>query len=445
MFNSSLPSGGTRAKTALAIGAILSAAALGLTACSGGGSGTATNPPSTQTPAGDSGVSAAQDMLVPYVGGTAGAADASATPVKIGYITQEGAIPSFPESLVAAQASAKFVNDKLGGIKGHPVELVPCVVVSTQEEALACAQKMASDESIVAVQMSLLTVGTESVYSTLKDRKPVLGQTPASPTDVTTANVYQPWPGSFGVQGGIAKYVADTLHAKNAAVVYDADDPGSSFGAKTLAAAFDSLGVKYNSVGTQTGSADVASALVSAGAAEADVLVRVGSTPSCVPTANAIAQLGITTPVIGLDFCTDDSVRKANGGDLPAWTYVGQARSVFAPENDKEVAAYRAAIEAYAPGAKYSGLAPYAWDAVIIATKMFNQIGTEKVTPNGVAEWWRAFQGPLFMGPEQIQCGFLENKGLPGLCSTAVFFTTYEGKDVWKPSVMVDSKGLGLQ
>ncbi|MCB1274304.1 MAG: ABC transporter substrate-binding protein [Leucobacter sp.] len=422
--------------------AAAAAGALALSACASSGTTPTPAPDEPDAPANSSQV---QDALVPYVGGTAGAADSSQSPIRIGYITQEGGIPSFPESLAAAQAAASLVNEQLGGVKGQPIELVPCIVVSSQEEALACAQQMANDDSIAYVQMSLLTVGTESIYSTLAGKKAVVGQTPASPTDVTTADLYQPWPGSFGVQGGIAKYVSDTLQAKQVAIVYDDDDPGSSFGAKSLAGALDQLKVAYNSVGTQTGSPDVASALVSAGAMEADVVVRVGSTPSCVPTAQAIEQLGITAPVIGLDFCTDDSVREANGGDLPAWTYVGQAQNVFAPENNEQVAVYRAAMASFAPDAKYSGLAPYGWNAVLLGTKMLNELGADGATPAAVADWWEGFNGPLFMGPESIECGFLADAGLRGLCSTAVFFTEYDGNGAWKPSIGVDSRGLGLK
>ncbi|GAA3076965.1 ABC transporter substrate-binding protein [Streptosporangium carneum] len=417
---------------------------LGLTGCSGpesnGQTGANATPAST---AGLPSLSVAQSTLSAYVGGTPGSADAGKPPVHIGFITQHGGIPSFPESQVAAEAAVKFVNDKLGGIGGRPLALVPCVVVSAQEEALNCAQKMANDERVKVVQLSLLTVGTAAVYETLSDRKAVVGQTPASPTDVAAKGVYQPWPGSYGIQGGIAKYVADVLKAKRVAVVYDGDDPGSAFGAKSVAAAFGHLGVSFKQVATQTGSADVASALVSAGALDADAVVRISNTPSCVPTARAVQQLGVKAPIIALDFCTDDSVRQANGGDLPKWTYVGQSRNVLSPRTDQQAAIYRSVMNAYAPRAKVGGLAPYAWDSIILDAKMLNQLGADP-TPAAVSDWWKGFGGPLFLGPDRVACGFLADKGLPSLCSTTVFLAEYQGGDRWERSVEVNAESIGI-
>ncbi|MDF5753079.1 ABC transporter substrate-binding protein [Spongiactinospora sp. TRM90649] len=438
-------SGRARRATAAAAGAVL---LLGLTGCSGQASeqGAKVSESPAPTAGGTSGLpdlGVAQSTLSTYVGGTAKAADTSKPPVHLGFITQQGGIPSFPEALVAAEAGVKFVNEKLGGIDGRPLELVPCVVVSAQEEALNCAQKMAGDDRVKVVQLSLLTVGTASVYDTLRGRKAVVGQTPASPTDVAAKDVYQPWPGSYGIQGGIAKYVADVLKAERVAVVYDGDDPGSSFGAKSVATAFKHLGVTFKQVATQTGSADVASALVSAGALDADAVVRIASTPSCVPTARAVQQLGVKAPVIALDFCTDDSVRKANGGDLPKWTYVGQSRNVLSPGTDQQAAIYRSVMQTYAPNAKAGGLAPYAWNSIILNAKMLNRLGAEP-EPTKVAEWWRGFTGPLFLGPERIDCGFLADKGLPSLCSTTVFLAEYQGGDRWKPSVEVNAESIGI-
>ncbi|MFI0424510.1 ABC transporter substrate-binding protein [Spongiactinospora sp. 9N601] len=430
---------GSRAAVAAGAGLLL-----GLTACAapGSGSGTAASP-SAQVPGALPNLDAARSTLSPYVGGTPGRADSAKPPVHVGFITQHGGIPGFPEAQAAADAAVKFVNERLGGVGGRTLALVPCVVVSAQEEALNCAQKLAGDERVRVVQLSLLTVGTASVYSTLRGRKAVVGQTPASPTDVTAEGVYQPWPGSYGIQGGIAKYVAEVLKAKRVAVVYDGDDPGSSFGAKSVASAFGQLGVTFKQVATQTGSADVASALVSAGALDADAVVRIASTPSCLPTARAVQQLGVKAPVIALDFCTDDSVRRANGGDLPAWTYVGQSRNVLSPETDRQAAVYRSVMNAYAPGAKAGGLAPYAWNSVILTAKMLNEIGPEPA-PDAVSAWWKGFRGPLFLGPERISCGFLAGKGLPSLCSTTVFLSPYRGAGRWDRSVEVNAESIGI-
>lgn len=430
--------------------AVAAAGALGLVllaGCSSASPGATTSSgssPSTDSSAGAVSLTEAGKQLAAYVGGTAGKADPAKPPVYLGFITQQGGIPSFPEAQTAVDAAVRFVNENLGGINGREVKLVPCVVVGTQEEAQNCAQQMAHDSRIQLVQLSVLTAGTSAIYSTLHDVKPVVGQTPASPTDVSAPGVYFPWPGSYGIEGGIARYLVDTLKAKKAAVVYDNDDQGAAFGAKSVAAALGQLGVSFKSVATQAGSANVATALVSAGALDADAVVRIANTPSCVPTARAAQQLGVKAPIIAMDFCMDDSVRKANGGDLPAWTYVGQTRNVLAPAFDQQTAIYRSVMHAYAPQAVVTGTAPSAWDSIILDAKMLNQLGAANPKPAAVTQWWQNFHGPVFLGPDRIDCGFLADKALPDLCSTTVFVSAYHGGGKWTPSVQVNPQALGI-
>ncbi len=437
--------GRRRAAAIIGAGALTALAACSPANTAAGGQGSATAGPSdAASSAGAVSLEAARSQLAAYVGAQPGKADPAKPPVYLGFITQQGGIPSFPEAKTAADAAVRFINDNLGGVNGHPVKLVTCVVVSSQEEAQNCAQQMAHDARVRVVQLGLLTTGAAAIYATLRDVKPVVGQTPASPTDVTAPGVYFPWPGSYGIEGGIARYLADTLKAKKAAVVYDGDDQGAAFGAKSVAAALGQLGIAHTEVAAQTGSANVATALVSAGALAADAVVRIGNTPSCVPTARAAKQLGVKAPIIALDFCMDDAVRKANGGDLPPWTYVGQTRNVLAPGYDAQSAVYRAVMRAYAPDAVVTGTAPSAWDSIILDAKTLNQLGDAAPTPAAVTRWWQDFHGPVFLGADHVACGFLADKGLPGLCSTTVFLSPYRGGGAWSPSVQVNPQALGI-
>ena len=86
-----------------------------------------------------------------YVGGS-GAADASLSPVKIGYFNQQGgAIEVTHTNIDGINAAVKYVNEEAGGIGGHPLEVVTCYVANTEEEGQQCGQKFANDDSIVAV------------------------------------------------------------------------------------------------------------------------------------------------------------------------------------------------------------------------------------------------------------------------------------------------------
>src|SRR3982074_2484626 len=83
-----------------------------------------------------------------FTGASAGRADASKSPVVIGFVNDEGGIPSFPEGSAAAQAAVKFVNDNLGGVGGHPVQLKVCSVAGSEEQGQGCAQQFVGDKQI---------------------------------------------------------------------------------------------------------------------------------------------------------------------------------------------------------------------------------------------------------------------------------------------------------
>ena len=109
-----------RRRTALGLAPI--ALALTLAACGSSGDSTTSNSSKTSSgaTAGATNLSSAAGVYQPFVGGSSGKADASQSPVVIGFVNDEGGIPSFPEGSVAAEAAVEFVNDNLGGVAGHP-------------------------------------------------------------------------------------------------------------------------------------------------------------------------------------------------------------------------------------------------------------------------------------------------------------------------------------
>ena len=75
---------------------------------------------------GDQTVSAGVSDYADYVGAKAsGAADSSKAPITIGWVNQEGGPTDVgPGATKGADLAVKYLNEKLGGIDGHPVEAV---------------------------------------------------------------------------------------------------------------------------------------------------------------------------------------------------------------------------------------------------------------------------------------------------------------------------------
>src|SRR5947209_11847400 len=73
-------------------------------------------------------VAAASDFGLKYTGGVAGKADPSKTPITVGYVNEEGAVPAFPEATSGIEAAVKYINTELGGVGGHPIVLEKCLI-----------------------------------------------------------------------------------------------------------------------------------------------------------------------------------------------------------------------------------------------------------------------------------------------------------------------------
>src|SRR5215204_2196604 len=123
----------TRAMALLGLAALLGACA---DDGSGGGGGGASSDAAAPAE-----VEADNEWALAYTGGTEGPADESLDPITVGYINQEGGVPSFPEATAGIEAAVEYVNGELGGVEGHPVELATCMV-QAEEDGQRCATQM---------------------------------------------------------------------------------------------------------------------------------------------------------------------------------------------------------------------------------------------------------------------------------------------------------------
>ena len=141
-----------------------------------------------------------------YVGGS-GAADASLTPIKIGYISQEGgAVEVGPTNDDGVEIGIKFINEQAGGIGGHPIQLVKCYIASTEEEGQQCGQQMANDKDIVAVIEGPVAVGAESMFAALGD-KPVVQGVSVNAVDPVQKSALDPHGVGAQVHPGAVRHV----------------------------------------------------------------------------------------------------------------------------------------------------------------------------------------------------------------------------------------------
>lgn len=367
------------------------------------------------------------DTALAYTGGTEGAADSSKEPVVIGFVTQDGGIPGWPETTPSAKAAVDYINKELGGIDGHPLELKTCLIVSSEEEGQKCGQEMANDPDVRAVVTGQMIVGNASLYATIGDSKPVFG-TPTVPADYDTNNNFNLLGAGFTGLPAMAIYAATTLKAKNVAMVY-ADEPGGQAAAGLVQQFLDGYGVSLTKVPVPTTSTDVIGAITAAKAQSADVFLAVVTAPLCIQIAKAKQQLNLDVPVVSTVLCTDKAVADALGA-TPAWTFGQDTESPFLPDDSAEAATFVAKLHQYAgDDANIAGFAPHPFAKILTLAKLMNQLGFDAATPAAIADATRSFTGPMWMGGPNIKCGVMPD--VKAICNTGARVYSYDDDGGW--------------
>jgi branched-chain amino acid transport system substrate-binding protein len=416
-------------RTALALapfGLALALAACGSSSSSTTG-GTSTGSSSAK-PAGAN-LSQAAGAYQSFVGGTAGKAGSS-SPVFIGFVNDEGGIPSFPEGSVAAEAAVKFVNDNLGGVAGHPVALKKCLVAGNEEQGQACAQQFLNDKQVKVIVEDSQVVGAQAFHQTLRGKLPVVIGSPNSVPDATAKNAYGISAGVFGTNPGFVSYATQFVHAKSASLIFPADDPTGQIAAKQIKASLTKAGIKVKDAGYKSTSPDLLAPVTASGAGSTDIIVTLfPSPPTCIAGAKALQQASAGKPVLSLNLCIGEPVKKAVG-DYPKWTYISLNTNPEIKGADAATDAYTAVMKAYAPAnANLGGFAPHAFMSVLTAVKALGEAGGASATSDAVAAQLKAFTGPTPMFAPNLKFGSVP--GLPSIGSFQTRLYTYKGAGAW--------------
>jgi branched-chain amino acid transport system substrate-binding protein len=392
---------------------------------SGGGGGQGSAPPAVAQPPVKRQDTPITDYRA-YVGGTSGAADASRSPVAIGWVNGQGGQNQIPEATLGAQAAVKYVNAELGGVDGHPVTLKTCFIAAAEEEGQKCGQQLLNDESLSIIDYGAVTTGNQSLEATVAGKKPIMIGVSAAPADSTAKNTYILYGDQTHVLAPWGTYARDFVHAKTAAVVFP-----SQAGANSAAAAakkgLEDAGLTVKSVGYDANATDLLGPLTAAGGQSADVVVPMTDAAGCVNLAKALKQIGSGKPVVSNPLCLSPQVAQGLG-DLPTGWVFGIAQILPSDATQPDAKAYVSTSTKY--GLKPADTAnPYAalgWDSVLTTVKLMNKVGADKITPAAMTAQLKAFKGPLIMGAPSVSCG--KYPDAPAVCNDQTTFYKYLGK-----------------
>lgn len=149
---------------------------------------------STQRRAGQAGVQEAGSGVTDYVrytGGSPGPADRTKPPIVIGWVNQQGGPHDVgPTATAAADFAVKYINDKLGGIDGHPVVLRKCFTATAEEQGQVCGQKLVNDKAVQQIAVGAVALGGQSLMAAIDGEKPMSYSVAVGPSDSRNTNGY---------------------------------------------------------------------------------------------------------------------------------------------------------------------------------------------------------------------------------------------------------------
>jgi branched-chain amino acid transport system substrate-binding protein len=408
--------------------------------CGGGGSssssstaastGAAQSTPSGATTGGAGGGSVTD--YVAYVGGKAGKADSSKSPITIGWLNQQGGQQEIGAAATdGADTAIKLVNDQLGGIDGHPVVLKKCFIKNAEEEGTTCGQKLGNDKSVTAIGVGGVALGIQSFYSTIGGKKPVIVGVAVTPVDTVQKNAVILFGDVTKVLGPFGTYARDVLHAKSAAIVYP-NIAGITNGAAALAKGLQDAGVTVKKVGYAQGQTDLIGPLTAAGAQSADIVIPYSDASGCVNQAKALKSLGITDAkkIVSAPLCLNPTVSAGLGGDYPIWTYA-IASSLFGDPTDPGMKPYMQVMGQYKVKTAPDPWVIVSFADILTTVKFLNEVGVAKDTDaQAVVDKAKSFTGPVALGAPSVQCG--KYSDAPAVCNDRTQFFTYAGKNDFK-------------
>ncbi|MCD9199062.1 ABC transporter substrate-binding protein [Aeromicrobium wangtongii] len=375
---------------------------------------------------------AAVTDLVKYTGGSAGAADDSLEPVTLGWVNQQGGALGFPSATDGAEAAVKYINKNLGGIGGHPVKLETCFVVENEQDGNACGLKLVNNKAVKTVLFGSTITGNQSFLAVNKGQKPVLMANSISSTDAQADNVFifNGNPGS--IFRGLATYLGTVVKAKKVSVIYP-QDAQSADGVKVLERALGALDIDVKAVGFDPSTTNLTSAAVASGAADADAIIPlVSSPPACVAAAKALDTLKVKAPVVSAGaFCFSAPVAQGLGGEAPKWQQISTQTNV-ADKSQPDVQTYVEASSktGLSPQSQSTPDAALAWGLVFTAARLANAAGGADATEVTIAEQAKSFAGPLLLGSQTLSCG--SDSTAPGLCGAQTRVFEYSGNGAYK-------------
>jgi branched-chain amino acid transport system substrate-binding protein len=356
--------------------------------------------------------------------------EATGTPLKVGYVYagQAQAVDNENEGTLA-EATAKYVNEHLGGVAGHPIDLRLCADHGTPAGATECANELLRDD--VAIVLAGNPVNSAPVLDVLEPEKvPFFVQTAAEAALVTS-------PDASILGNPIAFLAAAMKNAQDAdvekeAIVY-VDIPAAAQLPAIGKPLFQNGGIELIGTAVPLGTPDVTPQIQAAITDGAEQFLIVGDVTLCVNSLKALKTLDFDGEAVSNMNCVKDPSADAIPGGWDG--LVVPTTRVQVPSNP-ETEVVEAVAAKYAPGTPTddTGQAVLGYIIVSALQRAMTDLDPAQATAAGIsAELLAMSPQPVPLLPGQtFQCDRKKSTLTPASCSNGIAIVTYDadGKPV---------------
>lgn len=359
---------------------------------------------------------------------------AKGTPVKIGFVhAGRGAAIDTTDQGVAAPAIIAYANAKLGGLGGHPIELVRCETKSNP--TTDCGDQMVSGK-VLAVIGGQLGEAQQVRKSLAAQQIPYVDSNNAvlgSNIDVSLSN-------PLLAIGAPAQYAKD--HGLKSVTLVVIDQAAAVAQIRSFAPLlFGKVGVAVNVIGIPVGTADMTPQIQAAESKHPAMYHLVGNDTFCASALKAIKTLGLTAKVTGINRCLSATSASSIPGGYAGLTAI---TGISTEPAATETKLYRAFLAKYLPGKSDSPDLQTAYQAVLGFVRGVNAGKLTSVTPAGVAGALKAMpESPLPLGGGlTYQCNRLKVSVMSGACATGAITAEADAKGYLHSFTVLDDARL---
>ena len=361
---------------------------------------------------------------------------ASGSPITLGMVNQENtAAGSFPELSQAVQAAIEFVNEELGGVDGHPLELEVCNTNFSTEGSTACAQQFV-EAGVPAVLGGIDVFGT--AVETLADNGiPYIGGIPISTPSVRSENSFQWSGGSWGAAVAFADHAIRELEAEKVAIVY------GEFGSITESAQYAEKVLKDAGVAVQMVpypilATDISSPLSAAVSGDPDAVMVMAADTGCKPAFQGMEASGSDAQVFYMGACAAPTIL----ADVDTSASDGGIFNVEGPIDREtpgpDFTLYGSVIDRYGDGLDPVGAGTVSFRSFMNLYAVLREIGADDLTPEAIIDSLSAkVAEPSFMGHDYT-CDGEQFDGLPAMCSPQQILAVVNDRELTQVGDWVD-------